>query len=100
MTLKTGISGLRGTVAAGEPSLTAAVVVAWAQAFVAWLQQNGAAAPTVALGHDARRSSPALTALAAGALLAAGADVVELGLTLTPTVQHLVRAAPPRRRAS
>ncbi len=91
MALKVGISGLRGTVAAGEERLTATSVVGWAQGFVAQLQAEGAPRPFVALGHDARRSSPALAALARGALLLAGADVLDLGLTLTPTVQFAVR---------
>ncbi len=91
MTLKVGISGLRGTVAPGEESLSAQAVTQWVQAFVAELQAVSGARPFVALGHDARRSSPALAALARGALLLAGADVLDLGLTLTPTVQHAVR---------
>ena len=118
MALKTGISGLRGTVAPGEVSLTATQVVAWVQAFVAHVQAERCKdkdrpvdrpvdrpfdrafdrafdrpfdRPFIALGHDARRSSPALAALAKGALLTAGADVLDLGLTLTPTVQLTVR---------
>lgn len=91
MTLKTGISGLRGTVAPGEESLTATAAVQWAQAFVAHLQGDANERTWVALGHDARRSSPALAALVKGALLTAGADVLDLGLTLTPTVQLAVR---------
>lgn len=90
MALKTGISGLRGTVAPNEVSLKATSVVQWIQAFVACLPES-AERPFIALGHDARRSSPALAALAKGALLMAGADVLELGLTLTPTVQLTVR---------
>ncbi|MDQ4075552.1 MAG: hypothetical protein M3220_04810 [Chloroflexota bacterium] len=91
MTVKIGISGLRGTVARGEESLTARTVVEWVQAFVAQLRAEVRARPFIALGHDARRSSPALAALAKGALVMAGADVLELGLTLTPTVQLAVR---------
>lgn len=96
MTLKIGISGLRGTVpAAGhqphEEALSAETVVRWVQAWVAELRQRHTARPFVALGHDARRSSPALAALARGALLLAGADLLDLGLTLTPTVQHATR---------
>ncbi|MGH2544677.1 MAG: hypothetical protein ACRDIB_17940, partial [Ardenticatenaceae bacterium] len=94
MTLKIGISGLRGTVVAWEESLSATTVVRWVQAFVGRLQAEDAARPFVALGHDARRSSPAIAALAKGALLTAGADVLELGLTLTPTLQLAVRTDP------
>ena len=100
MALKTGISGLRGTVATNQVSLTATQVISWVQAFVAQVQStqdldssntSQKERPFIALGHDARRSSPALMALAKGALLTAGADVLDLGLTLTPTVQLTVR---------
>jgi phosphomannomutase len=91
VTLKTGISGLRGTVAPGEESLTATAAVQWAQAFVARVQVEDNQRPFIALGHDARRSSPALAAVVKGALLMAGAHVLDLGLTLTPTVQLAVR---------
>ena len=103
MALKTGISGLRGTVAANQAnqaSLSATQVISWVQAFVAQIQSEQhldrlntpqKERPFIALGHDARRSSPALMALAKGALLTAGADVLDLGLTLTPTVQLTVR---------
>jgi phosphomannomutase len=91
VTLKTGISGLRGTVAPGEESLTATTAVQWAQAFAARAQAEANDRPWLALGHDARRSSPALAALVRGALLTAGAHVLDLGLTLTPTVQLAIR---------
>lgn len=90
MALKTGISGLRGTVAAGETSLTATAAVQWVQAFVGQVRTHGVPRPTIALGHDARCSSPALAALVRGALLLAGAEVLDLGLTLTPTLQLAV----------
>lgn len=91
MAIKRGISGLRGTVAPGEENLSPTVVVQWVQAFAAQLHTLFPDRPFVALGHDARRSSPALVALAQGALLASGIDVLDLGLTLTPTVQFAVR---------
>jgi phosphomannomutase len=91
VTLKIGISGLRGTVSRHEESLSAATIVRWTQAFVGRLQAEGDPPPVVALGHDARRSSTALADLARGALLVAGATVFDLGLTLTPVVQFAVR---------
>ncbi|CAN5122388.1 MAG: hypothetical protein ACSLEW_13365 [Nocardioides sp.] len=88
MTLKTGISGLRGTVDGSQASLTATVAVRWTQSFVALLTAKGHGdRPRVILGRDGRLSSPALCDLARGALVAAGAEVIDIGLTSTPTVQ-------------
>lgn len=89
MALKTGISGLRGTVTGDDAGLTADVVLAYARAFATHLT-DGAATATVVLGRDSRRSSPMLADLVRGALLSAGCRVCDLGLTLTPTVQFAV----------
>lgn len=92
--IKTGISGLRGTVAEGETSLTAATIARWVQAYVGEVQaQRELPRPRIALGHDARLSSPAVADIARGALRLAGAEVIDLGLTLTPTTQHYIRHA-------
>ena len=92
--IKTGISGLRGTVATGEENLTAATVARWVQAYVGEIQaRREVITPRIALGHDARLSSPAIADIARGALRMAGAEVYDLGLTLTPTTQLYIRHA-------
>lgn len=91
MALITGISGLRGTVAAGEPSLSAEAIARWCESFAELLKRRGEGRPQIALGRDARLSSPAVAAIARGSLLLAGVDVLDLGATLTPTIQLTTR---------
>lgn len=47
-------------------------------------EKTGKAKPTVAVGYDARISSPALAAALAKGLLLSGANVIHLGLVTTP----------------
>lgn len=89
MALKTGISGLRGTVEPNTAGLTADTAVAYARAFASHLADIDAA-PMVVLGRDGRRSSRMLADLVRGALLSAGCRVCDLGLSLTPTVQFTI----------
>ncbi|MBF2097620.1 MAG: phosphoglucosamine mutase [Gloeomargaritaceae cyanobacterium C42_A2020_066] len=83
MTLKAGISGLRGT----SPDLSPECVVAYARAWAGLLLEQQAR-PAVALGRDGRRSSAMVADLVRGALLGSGCQVWDLELTLTPTVQY------------
>lgn len=94
MALKTGISGLRGTVAGDEPSLTPEVALAWARAWATLTLRRAGPCAAVALGRDGRRSSPMLADLVRAALLGSGVRVVDLGLSLTPTVQLTVASDP------
>lgn len=94
MALKIGISGLRGTVSGDPPGLTPDVALSWARAFATTIQNEVGPGTSLALGRDGRRSSPMLADLVSAALQASGARVVDLGLTLTPTVQHAVATDP------
>lgn len=89
MALKTGISGLRGTVVPDAAGLTADTVLAYTRAFATHLAADYTA-PTVVLGRDGRRSSRMLADLVRAGLLSAGCRVIDLGLSLTPTVQFTV----------
>jgi len=79
------VSGLRGIV--GE-DLVPAVVTRYAQAFGAFVAGRGGRA--VALARDSRQSGPSFVAAAADGLVAAGVDVVDLGMVPTPTAQLAV----------
>jgi phosphomannomutase len=94
MALKTGISGLRGTVAGNEPSLTPDIALAWARAWASLISERAGPGAAVALGRDGRRSSPMLADLVRTALLSSGLRVYDLGLSLTPTVQFTVSNDP------
>ncbi len=84
MTLMAGISGVRGLI--GQ-SLTPAVVLEYAQAYGTLL-----AGGRVVLARDSRPSGPHFEAAAAAGLVATGCRVTRLGLAMTPTVGHAIRA--------
>lgn len=86
MTLKAGIAGLRGTIDSQAANLNPLTILSYAQAFGAWIQQYHPQ-PTVVLGRDGRNSSPMVADVVRAGLLSVGCRVMDLGLTLTPTVQ-------------
>lgn len=89
MTLISSISGIRGTIGgkAGE-GLTPLDIVKFATAYGAWIRQKGG--KNVVLGRDARISGPMVSRLVIGSLQAMGLDVIDLGLSTTPTVELAV----------
>ena len=82
--LKIGVSGIRGVV--GE-FLTPALACSFAQAFGTYVRGG-----RVVLGRDTRKSGEMLTHAEASGLLAAGCEVVEVGILPTPTIQIYVAA--------
>src|SRR5437764_1351309 len=82
--LKIGVSGIRGVV--GE-FLTPALACQFAQAFGTYV-----GAGRVVVGRDTRASGPMLEHAVICGLLAAGCEVVELGILPTPTIQMYVGA--------
>lgn len=80
MTLMIGVSGVRGLV--GQ-TLTPQTVLEFAQAFGTLL--NGG---RVLLGRDSRPSGPMYAHAAAAGLIAAGCEVVDLGVVMTPAVGY------------
>jgi phosphomannomutase len=91
-TLMISVSGMRGHVGT---DLTPELVARHAAALGAWVRlagagRPGAARPAVVLGRDARTSGPMFARAAAAGLMSVGADVIELGVVPTPTVQLAV----------
>ncbi len=92
MTLIKSISGIRGTIG-GKPGngLTPLDVVKFSSAFGAWvLKRNDNAKSKIVIGRDARISGPVVSNLVSSSLQSLGIDVVDLGLTTTPTVEVAV----------
>ena len=81
--LKIGISGVRGIV--GE-TLTPELVVSFAQAFATYMDSE-----RVLVCRDTRPSGPMVRSAVISGLLAAGCEVIDLGVCPTPTLQHAVR---------
>jgi len=90
MPLITSISGIRGTIG-GAPgtALTPPDLVRFTAAYAAWLRQRGAG-NTVVVGRDARISGEAVRSLVIGTLQCCGLNVIDLGLSTTPTVEMAV----------
>lgn len=87
MTLISSVSGIRGTIGgkAGD-NLTPIDVVRFASAYGSWLLKNHKRA-TVVVGRDARPSGPMTQALVQQTLISLGIDVIDAGLSTTPTVE-------------
>ncbi len=92
LTLIKSISGIRGTLG-GRPgeNLTPLDIVSSTAAFGQWLIQNQKPRKVV-VGRDARPSGPLVQALAMQTLVGQGFEVVDLGLSTTPTVEMAVPA--------
>ncbi|UBM60946.1 phosphoglucosamine mutase [Marinilongibacter aquaticus] len=91
MTLIKSISGIRGTIG-GKPgeSLSPVDVVKFTSAFGTFLKQGNPKADKIILGRDARLSGKLISDLVASTLMALGFDVIDLGLSTTPTVEMAV----------
>lgn len=90
MALIKSISGIRGTIG-GVPgqNLTPQDIVECTAAFGTWLLKKGNT-PKVVIGRDARISGKMVRDLVLSTLTALGIDVVDLGLSTTPTVEMAV----------
>ncbi len=89
MTLIQSISGIRGTIG-GRPGegLSPVDVMTFAGAYGMWLRanhQNGRI--KVVTGRDARTSGPVVSHVVVSTLQAMGIDVIDAGLSTTPTVE-------------
>ncbi len=90
MTLIKSISGIRGTIGGSTgDNLTPIDVVKFAAAFGTWASQHSKS-KTVIIGRDARPSGPMISQLISSTLTGLGLNVIDLGLSTTPTVEMAV----------
>ncbi|MEA1785388.1 phosphoglucosamine mutase [Arenibacter sp. GZD96] len=92
MTLIKSISGIRGTIG-GTPgnNLTPLDAVKFAAAYGTWLKSYAKKEKlTVVIGRDARLSGEMLQHLVVSTLVGLGIDIIDLGLSTTPTVEIAV----------
>ena len=92
MSLIKSISGIRGTIGgpAGE-GLSPLDVVKFTAAFATFLQrQQPSKRLTMVVGRDARLSGAMVDRLVVGTLMGMGIDVIETGLSTTPTTEMSV----------
>ncbi len=88
--LMVSVSGIRGRV--GE-ALTPEIVAKYAAAFGAWSARRvkpRSGNPRIVVGRDSRVSGPMFHRVVLSALQSVGCDVIDIGLTTTPTCQLAV----------
>ncbi|MBA3674026.1 MAG: phosphoglucosamine mutase [Chitinophagaceae bacterium] len=107
MALIKSISGIRGTIG-GQPgeNLTPLDIVKFTAAYGSWINQNNGNLPSfrqdelfgqlparnkVIIGRDGRISGELVNRMVVSTLIALGFDVVDLGLSTTPTVEMAVK---------
>ena len=87
MTLIKSISGIRGTIGGDiGNSLTPNDVVSFAAAYAVWIKSKNLN-NTVIIGRDARVSGEMISNLVSSTLQLSGIDVIDIGLSTTPTVE-------------
>ncbi len=84
------ISGIRGTIG-GNPgeNLTPLDIVRFAAAYGSWLAEK-TSNRTIVIGRDGRISGPMVQNLVVNTLLGLGFNIVDIGLSTTPTVEIAV----------
>jgi phosphomannomutase len=92
MTLIKSISGFRGTIGGKEgQGLTPVDIIGFASAFASFIyQESGKEKIKIVVGRDARISGEMVESLVNNTLVAMGVDVINLGLSTTPTVEMAV----------
>jgi len=89
MTLIKSISGIRGTIGGKvDQGLTPIDTVKFAAAYGSWIKSlNPTKKAKIVVGRDARISGEMISSLVINTLVGLGIDVVDLGLSTTPTVE-------------
>ena len=91
MALIKSISGIRGTIGGKvDENLTPIDIVKFATAYADWLIKQSGDNPKVIIGRDARISGEMVQQLVTNTLIAKGVNVVDIGLSTTPTVEMVV----------
>jgi phosphomannomutase len=86
------ISGIRGTIG-GKPGegLSPLDIVKFTSAYGVWVKQAfGSSKPIIVIGRDARLSGEMLSSIVSGTLIGLGINVIDIGLSTTPTVEIAV----------
>lgn len=91
MTLLKSISGIRGTIGGkvGE-NLTPVDIVKYTSAYGAFLKESSPKSRCVVIGRDARPTGEMIATLVSATLQSMGFDVIDVGLSTTPTVEIAV----------
>ena len=93
MTLISSISGIRGTVnGPNTKNLTPIDVVQYTSAYGTWInKKNQNKGKNIVLGRDGRISGSVLLELVKSTLISMGINIIDIGLSTTPTTQIIVQ---------
>lgn len=93
MTLIKSISGIRGTIGGTVGNaFTPDDIVTFTAAFGYWLKAKNTISKKIVIGRDARLSGEIISKIVSGTLQSMGLNVIDLGLSTTPTVEMAVVA--------
>jgi len=92
MTLIKSISGIRGTIG-GEvgDGLTPLDIVRFTASYAIFIRKQASSSNTIIIGRDARISGQMVSNIVSGTLMGCGFDVLDIGLSTTPTVEVAVQ---------
>ena len=92
MTLIKSISGIRGTIGGkvGD-ALTPIDIVKFTSSYAKFISKQNHSSNTIIIGRDARISGVMVSNIVAGSLMSCGFDVLDIGLSSTPTVEVAVQ---------
>jgi len=93
VTLITSISGIRGTIGGSVgDSLTPLDIIKFTSGYANWIKSNykNKLKPKIVTGRDARISGPMVHSLVNNTLISLGIDVIDCGLSTTPSVEMAV----------
>ena len=92
MTLIKSISGIRGIIG-GEvgDSLSPLDIVRFTASYATFIKKQGGSSNTIIIGRDARISGEMVSNIVSGTLMGCGFDVLDIGLSTTPTVEVAVQ---------
>lgn len=92
MTLIKSISGIRGTIGGevGE-ALTPLDIVRFTASYASFIKKQASTSNTIIIGRDARISGEMVSNIVSGTLIGCGFDVLDIGLSTTPTVEVAVQ---------
>ena len=92
MTLIKSISGIRGTIGGNVgDALTPLDIVKFTSAYAKFIRNQVSDSNTIIIGRDARISGEMVTSIVSGTLIGCGFDVLDIGLSTTPTIEVAVQ---------
>ena len=88
MTLIKSISGFRGTIGGSVGnSLSPLDIVRFTSSYATFIRTQASSSNTIIIGRDARISGEMVSNIVSGTLMSCGFDVLDVGLSTTPTIE-------------